>query len=151
MHDGRRYGVFIKASDGLIENNVFEGLSSTGIAILNTPSWPEGFWAQNLIIQSNRVSECGRVGAPAIIASKKLGRSQGEASMTTPLQKNIFQLNNEFHAVAGPALLLQGVSDLVLEGNEFTSGSESGPLVIVAHSTNITWSGSSDQRRVEFK
>jgi hypothetical protein len=153
MHDGRRYGVFIKASDGLIENNVFEGLSSTGIAVLNTPSWPEGFWAQNLVIQSNRVSECGYAGPepPAVIASKKLGITEMESPMTPPMQKNIFLLNNKFNAVAGLALMLSGVDGLVAEGNEFSSGSESGPLVTVQYSENVTWTNNLDQGRVEFK
>jgi len=153
MHDGRRYGVFIKASDGLIENNVFEGLSSTGIAVLNTPSWPEGFWAQNLVIQSNRVSECGygSLVPSAIISAKKLGILTLESAMTTPMQKNIFLLNNTFDAVTGPALTLSGVEGLVAEGNEFTSGSTSGPLVTISHSTNIVWTNNTDQGRVEFK
>ncbi|MGE4490715.1 MAG: hypothetical protein AB7E95_14335, partial [Kiritimatiellales bacterium] len=44
MHDGRRYGLLLKASYGLVENNVFEGLSLKGMVLENNIGWPEGFW-----------------------------------------------------------------------------------------------------------
>ncbi|MCF7818243.1 MAG: right-handed parallel beta-helix repeat-containing protein [Kiritimatiellales bacterium] len=145
MHDGRRYGVFIKASNGLIENNRFEGLSCNAFEISNEPDWPEGFWARNLVIQNNRISECG-YGAkypPAVIAGKKL-----RGITETPIQKNIFLLNNTFNAISGPALTLSGVAGLVAEGNVFASGSESGPLVTIQYSENIKLKDNEGQDRI---
>ena len=49
VHDGRRHGVLLRTSCGLIENNRFEGLSGSGLSLANEPGWPEGFWAQNLV------------------------------------------------------------------------------------------------------
>jgi hypothetical protein len=151
MHDGRRYGMFIKAGSGLIESNRFEGLSSQGMCIANTPTWPEGLWAQNLIIRGNTVSECGYGdNSPCVlIASKKLNSAgTGEAYSTSPMQKNIYLLNNEFSAFSGRALIVSGVDGLTAAGNEFSSGSVSGPLVTVQYSTNIIWNSNLDQGRV---
>jgi hypothetical protein len=151
MHDGRRYGMLIKASYGLIENNVFEGLSRNGMVFENNIGWPEGFWSQNILIQSNRVSECGYGNAdPCVsIASKKLNGT-AEVVMTLPIQKNIFILNNVFNAVTGPALELSGVSNLTAEGNTFTSGSESGALITVQYSEDIVLTNNVDEGRIEF-
>ncbi|MGE4490797.1 MAG: hypothetical protein AB7E95_14745, partial [Kiritimatiellales bacterium] len=150
--DGRRYGLLLKASYGLVENNVFEGLSLKGMVLENNIGWPEGFWAQNLVIQSNRISECGYGNSePCMsIASKKLNGT-AEVFNPVPFQKNIYLLDNVFNAVAGPALALSGVFNLVAEGNEFSSGSASGPLVTVQYSTNIVWTNNAGQERVQFK
>lgn len=148
MHDGRRYGIFIKASNGLIENNRFEGLSSQAMEIANDPAWPEGFWSRNLVIQNNRVSECGYGNDDpcAVIASLNLN---GDASES--IQKNIILLNNEFHAVSGPALKVNGADDLVVESNQFYSGSTSGPLITVRCSKNAVLTNNLDQGRVQFQ
>jgi len=148
MHNGRRYGLFIKASNGLIEDNVFEGLSCNGMQIANEPDWPEGFWVRNLVIQNNRVSECGYgKGDPpiAIVAEKLRGH------MKKPMHRNIFLLNNVFNAVSGPALELSGVSGLVAEGNVFTSGSESGPRVDIQYSENVRLNNNQGQDRIEMR
>lgn len=146
MHDGRRYGIFIKASNGLIENNRFEGLSCNGMQIANEPDWPEGFWARNLIIRNNRISECGygQGDSPARIAGEKL-----KGFMEIPVQKNIFLSGNSFSAVSGPALRLSGVSGLVADGNVLTSGSTSGPLVTIQYSENVILKNNRGQDRIE--
>lgn len=148
MHDGRRYGIFIKASYGLIENNIFEGLSRTGIVLENNCNWPEGIYAQNIIIQSNRVSECGygNWDPSMLIFSLKL-----TGFMETPIQKNMYLLNNTFNAVTGPALELSGVSNLMVKGNTFTSGSTTGPLITIQYSENIIMTNNLDQGRIEFR
>ncbi len=147
MHDGRRYGMLLKASYGLIENNVFEGLSRTGIVIENNINWPEGFWSRNLLIQNNRVSECGYGNADPCVSISSLKLT---GFMETPIQKNIYIQNNTFNAVSGPALELSGVSNLTAEGNTFTSGSETGPLITVQYSDDITLTDNEDEGRIEF-
>ncbi len=147
MHDGRRYGVFIKASRGLIEDNVFEGLSCNGMQIANEPDWPEGFRVRDLVIQNNRISECGygRGDPPIAIVAEKL-----RGHMQQPLHRNIFLLNNTLHAVSGPALKLSGVSGLTAEGNVFTSGSAFEPLIDVRYSEGILLNGNQGQDRIEI-
>jgi len=146
MHDGRRYGLFIKASNGLIEDNMFEGLSHAGMAIKNNAGWPEGFRAQNLVIQRNRISECGYGNTdPCVeVFSRKLS-----GFLETPIQKNLYFLNNTFEAVTGPAMTLSGVSNLMAKGNTFTSGSASGPLITIQYSEDVSWINNQGQDRVE--
>ncbi len=148
MHDGRRYGIFIKASYGLVENNIFEGLSRTGIVLENNCNWPEGFYAKNIIIQSNRVSECGYGNWDPCMSISSLKLT---GFMETPIQKNMYLLNNTFNAVTGPALELSGVSNMVVKGNTFTSGSTTGPLITIQHSGNIILTNNLDQGRIEFR
>ncbi|QHI69815.1 right-handed parallel beta-helix repeat-containing protein [Tichowtungia aerotolerans] len=148
MHDGRRYGVLLRASYGLIENNRFEGLSRTGMQISNEPEWPEGFWTRNLIVRGNRVSECGYGhGDPSIqIKSLKL-----HGVMDAPIQKNIFLIDNEFHAVSGPAAVFDGVDGLTVNGNVFDSGSAFGSLVVGENVKLRSLEDNTGDSRFEFK
>jgi hypothetical protein len=148
MHDGRRYGLFIKASRGLVEDNVFEGLSCNGMQIANEPDWPEGFWVRDLVIQNNRISECGygRGDPPIAIVAEKL-----RGHMDNPMHRNIYLLNNVLDAVSGPALKVSGVSGLTAEGNTFTSRTENGPLIDFQYSENVQLNGNQGQDRIEMR
>lgn len=55
----RRYGMLIQATHGRIENNEFNGLSSSGIVLQNSASWPEGFVPYNVLISGNLINGCG--------------------------------------------------------------------------------------------
>lgn len=59
IRNGRRYGILIQNCYGLIENNVFENLSSSGIKIYNAVDWSEGFTGHNIQINNNRFINCG--------------------------------------------------------------------------------------------
>jgi len=155
MHDGRRHGMFIKASDGVIENNCFEGLTGSGIWIANAPTWPEGFWARNLVIQNNWVSDCGYAYSGGLfpcvnIAGMQLNAAGQEISMRAPIQKNISLRHNVFHIASNQAMKLSGVADLIATGNEFTNATGSGPLVTIQYWENITWTGNLDGGRVQY-
>ena len=78
------------------------------------------------------------------IAGRKLG-----GHMTTPIHKNIYLLNNVFHAFSGPALQVSGVSGLVAEGNVFSSGSDSGPLIEIHYSEDVQFNNNQGQDRIE--
>ena len=67
------------------------------------------------------------------------------------MHRNIFLLNNVLNAVSGSALKLSGVSGLVAEGNVFTSGSESGPLVDIQYSENVRLDNNQGQSRIEMQ
>ncbi|QHI69938.1 right-handed parallel beta-helix repeat-containing protein [Tichowtungia aerotolerans] len=127
MHDGRRFGGFIKASYGLIENNRFERLSDNGLMVQNEPDWPEGFWANNLVIRNNRILDCAfmKTRIPMEMDWGMLGhRSAGGFE-----HQNIFFTSNTVRAVAGPAARFNCIDGLTLVGNTFQSGSVSGMLV----------------------
>jgi hypothetical protein len=133
MHDGRRFGGFIKASYGLIENNRFERLSDTALQIQNEPDWPEGFWARNLVIRNNRILHCAFINSRAAVNIdwSRLGhRSAGFA-----LQKNIFFENNTIRAVSGPCITFNAIDGLVMSGNILESGEGDPPSVI---GSNVT-------------
>ena len=55
----RRYGMLIQATHGRIENNEFTGLSSSGIVLQNSASWPEGFVPYSVLVSGNLISGCG--------------------------------------------------------------------------------------------
>jgi len=57
--NSRRFGVFLKCGSGLIEDNVFEGLSASALTMHNEPTWPEGLWCRGVTVRGNRISDCG--------------------------------------------------------------------------------------------
>ncbi|WP_242094513.1 right-handed parallel beta-helix repeat-containing protein [Aestuariivivens sediminicola] len=59
VRNSRRYGILIQSKYALIENNLFQNLSSSGIRIENGVDWGEGFRADNIEIKNNRFENCG--------------------------------------------------------------------------------------------
>jgi len=57
--NSRRYGMFLKAADGLVEGNRIDGVSASGIYISDEPAWPEGLQAARLVIRNNEIVNCG--------------------------------------------------------------------------------------------
>lgn len=57
--NGRRYGLLLQNSYGVIENCFFEDLSNCGIRIENLVDWGEGFVANNIVIKNNTFQNCG--------------------------------------------------------------------------------------------
>lgn len=55
----RRHGILIQSKYALIENNTFENISSSGIAIENGVDWGEGFRATDIVINNNSFINCG--------------------------------------------------------------------------------------------
>jgi len=148
MHDGRRYGAFIKASYGLIEGNRVERLSDCVFTIQNEPDWPEGFWARHLVIRDNRASDCAfnnRI--PIEVDWQKLPHQ----SSGLPLQKNIYFEDNRISVQAGPVAEFNGIDGLVLTGNTFKSGTTEGPLVIGKGTTVLKQEGNSEEARIAIQ
>ncbi len=56
----RRYGLMLKAPDGLVENNLLDQLGGCGIVIGNDPFWPEGVLPSRIRIAGNILRDCGR-------------------------------------------------------------------------------------------
>lgn len=59
FRNGRRYGMLLQNTYGVIENNTFQNLSSSGIKIDNGVDWGEGFTAHDIQINNNRFINCG--------------------------------------------------------------------------------------------
>lgn len=59
VRNSRRYGILLQSKYALIENNLFQNLSSSGIAIENGADWGEGFRASEIEIKNNTFENCG--------------------------------------------------------------------------------------------
>ena len=59
ISNSRRYGMFLKAADGLVEGNRIDGVSASGIYISDEPAWPEGLQAARLVIRNNEIANSG--------------------------------------------------------------------------------------------
>lgn len=70
FRNSRRFGLFLKASHGIIEGNTFEGLSGEAITLHNEPSWPEGLFCRDVVIRGNVIEGCGFDGS---VLSRKAG------------------------------------------------------------------------------
>jgi parallel beta-helix repeat protein len=116
--NSRRFGLFIKASNGLIEGNTFSGLFREALFIENEPSWPEGLWSHNLMIRSNVVNECNATGPIISVGFNKMHH--------TPVARSVHRdmtiLENEFHAMSSPALKLYNILNLRLCDNQLAGG-----------------------------
>lgn len=51
--NSKRFGAYVKGKNVLIEDCVFEGLSSSAIVLMNEPGWPEGLFSRNVVIRRN--------------------------------------------------------------------------------------------------
>jgi len=120
--NSKRFGLYIKAEDVLIENNCFEGLSSSAITMNNEPGWPEGLWAKRVIIRGNTFKDCGfeehyEFGWPGgMIASLAPG-----ARSKTPyyLNSDIVIENNTFYAWRGVGVYMRDTQNAVVKNNKF--------------------------------
>jgi hypothetical protein len=59
IRNGRRYGIALQNSYGVIENCLIENVSSCGIRIENFVDWGEGFTAHDIEINNNKFINCG--------------------------------------------------------------------------------------------
>ncbi len=59
VRNSRRHGILIQSRYALIENNLFQNISSSGIAIQNGVDWGEGFRANDIVINNNTFLNCG--------------------------------------------------------------------------------------------
>ncbi len=55
--DSMRFGIYIKAQEGVIFNNHFEGLSGPSVFAVNEPEWPEGPPPSYIWVQGNTFSQ----------------------------------------------------------------------------------------------
>jgi hypothetical protein len=135
FHDGRRHGFAIKASYGLIESNRIERISGTAFAIYNLANHPEGFWSRNLVIDGNRIEECGD--SNYLIPVRILGFRWGWEPLSMPFHQNIFFTNNRISGPRLPLMELASIKEMAVSGNTFVSATESDPFITVSGSENL--------------
>jgi poly(3-hydroxybutyrate) depolymerase/Ca2+-binding EF-hand superfamily protein len=54
----RRFGILMQTHDGLVEENTFDGVSTSAIIVRNSAGWPEGFATGNIVIRGNTIRDC---------------------------------------------------------------------------------------------
>ncbi|MBL7223383.1 MAG: right-handed parallel beta-helix repeat-containing protein [Candidatus Brocadiae bacterium] len=55
----RRHAVYIKATDGVVEDNVIERVAGLGIVIADCADWPEGVVPSNVVVRNNVIRDVG--------------------------------------------------------------------------------------------
>lgn len=113
----RRYGAVFRAKTGVIENNLFQGVSSAAVMFLNETQYPNGLYASDVIIQNNEIRDCAfDSGATAAIALlfKRLGGTEPAESQGP---HGIFIDNNRISGCLRHALEIWSARDVVLRGN----------------------------------
>ena len=55
-------GALVKSSNGVIENNIFDGCSNAGIKLITEFHWMEGDYSTNVLIRNNQILNCGHSG-----------------------------------------------------------------------------------------
>lgn len=119
IRNSRRYGVYLKGSNGLIENNTFIGLSSSAMTLQNEPSAPNGPFCHQVVIRGNTVSECG--------FEQYYLQTPASAALSIFSKK----LNNL------PAVGVQTHSDIRIENNTFQDPRNHGLFICNADAVSV--------------
>jgi len=120
--NSRRYGIYLKASNGLIEGNHIEGLSSAAISLHNESNAPNGPFCHDVDILNNTIIECGfdksflkyeDIGVLRA-ASKRLDHGNAESGT---VHSNLRIENNRFSGLLRPPVFLGNVNGAIMRGN----------------------------------
>lgn len=128
----RGRGVLIRSGNGIIEGNVFRGLTSIGISIANEPDWPEGPMSRDIVIRDNLFEDVGGTDGRAIqVIAVQLGHSLAASRG----QRNISIENNTINNWAQNAIYVGGASGVKIHGNYI--GNSTGPNMFNPNLQNI--------------
>ncbi len=123
-------GVLIKASNGLVENCLFEDCLG-GLVIRPELDWCESGYSCDIVVRNNTFIRCGTQRWPALCVT-------GHTAID---QRNILIENNDFLDTPLTEMLLSSCRGVTVRGNRFTKGSvrpEQGkPTVIVGTADGV--------------
>lgn len=94
----RSRGILVKASNGLIEDNLLDHCGMQGIKVAPEYNWLESGFSENVTIRNNRIIQPGKEG----ILVDSIGPH--------PMHRNLEILNNTITTQNLPAVRIQGVS-----------------------------------------
>ena len=150
IRNSRRYGVYMKGSNGLIENNTFIGLSSCAITLQNEPAAPNGPFCHNVVIRNNTITDCGfedrylasAHSATLRVFSKRLDQQPAESGT---VHSGITIENNVFNNPQGRVMLISNAKDVSIVSNVCrkteSSGSKISSAIQLKASENIRVEG----------
>lgn len=147
--NARRYGLLLQSTYGVVENNLFENLSTGGITISNGVDWGEGFAVNQIKIDGNTFNNCGYdksyledyQAAAITIKLNKLGTPCnastnfcGEQPSTWQGHRNITIANNVI-SYNKKALHIENVDTALISSNTISpnptfSGSDLGDVIL---------------------
>jgi hypothetical protein len=117
----RRYAIFIKSGDGLIEGNTIRNLSGNGIVIANEPDWPEGPMSRAITIRDNLIEHVGFSGSyglqPDAAAIHIKGNKLGFGLAAWRGQRDILIEGNTIRDWPRNAIYLGSAAGVVLRDN----------------------------------
>jgi parallel beta-helix repeat protein len=117
----RHYGIVVRSSNGIIENNRIYDTGADGIVVVNAPEWPEGALSENIIIRNNKISNAAYNGYWSNIndneAIKVKGEKLGRLVTDGRMQKNITIENNEILQSSKFGIYIGGVDGINLSNN----------------------------------
>ena len=138
FHDGRRFGIFVMASYGLIEHNRIERLSGMGLSVFNIPYFPGGFWSRNTIIADNIIEDCGDYSYR--IPVRICGFYLGWKKLPAMFHENLFFTGNRISHARLPLAEWSSINGMQVADNSFVSKTNGAPLVSVSQSENLNFS-----------
>lgn len=155
----RARGLLLKASDGLVENNLVDGSSIAGLVIGPELWWGEGNYAHRVTIRGNTFTHCGyattgpwsdQAGALTVLGTGDSPDARGHSDIT--IENNFFVAND------GVNVVLDGLENSSFIGNRFLSAQKQenrrgadrsidiGALVYINRAKNLKLSGNVTQR-----
>ncbi len=146
MNGNRRYGVLVRAGDGLIEGNRFLDTTGAGVVLTNEPDWPEGPAPWSVVIRGNTFVRGGTclgyadwpMNAALAIRAVKLGHAVAEAEAIRDVRVE----GNTFLDRAGCVIFVGGVRGAVIARNRVTASPNttlrrSGAVIEVTRSSGV--------------
>ena len=146
VRNNRARGILAKGDNGLIEGNLIDGSTMSGISIGPEYWCDEGDYCTDVTIRNNTIRNTN-------YASNGFGRNgaiwvHGDGGMGN---RNIVIEGNRIESVVGPNLIIEWADGVSVTGNTFTNshmqtvgnGDEAGAVVWLTHCTNIDLSKNS--------
>lgn len=120
FRNSRRHGILLRSHDGVVEDNLFQGLSGSALSMTNGLSWSEGLNCKNIVIRGNTVDNCvfAHHGATAAIAIRMI--MEGYKPSVWKGHSNIIIENNKIIANAEYGILIESARDLKINANSIT-------------------------------
>jgi hypothetical protein len=131
FRNSRRYGALFKSHGGVIEGNIFSGLSDPAIHVSNeTINFPEGFNVQDVRILNNNIIDCGYSQAASRGAIEIWGNGFDGSNKfpSASIHSNVEIAGNIIHAIGNTCLHIGEVDGLHIHSNQFFAATLTNPV-----------------------
>ncbi|NQU42696.1 right-handed parallel beta-helix repeat-containing protein [bacterium] len=149
----RRFGTVFRARRGVVEQNLYEAASASGVLFKNEPDYPNGLYCSDIIIRKNQFVECcfdRYHDAPITMHFRK--RDNQNAPDMGP--RRILIEANTFRGCPAPEVKLISTRDVVLRGNQVLDATPTRvPEVTEQNTENIQrleWPGNSAAKNADL-